>query len=78
VSSIEHGLFARVGAGFAGDARRLAEHPWVVSAVVLELAAARAELYGDDCEERAAMDEPSARVRLDADGGRAIEDVRCE
>jgi hypothetical protein len=44
---------------------------------VFELAAVRGELSVDDREERAVMNEPPARVRLDADGGRAIGDVGC-
>jgi hypothetical protein len=44
---------------------------------VFELVAVRGELAGDDRKERAVMDEPSAGVRLDADGGRAVGDVGC-
>jgi hypothetical protein len=44
---------------------------------VLELAAVRGELSGDNREERAVIDEPSECVRFDADGGRATVDVGC-
>jgi hypothetical protein len=45
---------------------------------VYEPAAARGKLFGDDCEERAVMDEPPVRVRVDAEGVCAFVDRGCE
>jgi hypothetical protein len=75
---------AAVADGLSATDREVRDRRWegadvvcVVSAVVLERAAVRGELSGDGREERAVIDEPLARVRLDADGGRAVVSVGC-
>jgi hypothetical protein len=77
-STIDDCAFTHVVCVFTSDACKLPGDRRVSSAVVDELAAARGELFRDDCEERAVTDEPSARVRVGADDVGAFVDCGCE